>query len=147
MSTIEIILWIVTAIIVLTMLGQTIDIAVNGIRFWLYPSAWLILRVPILLLAILCIFGGIELVYDINLRAWFPEMANGHQAFRWVLLLFTPIVLAISSLGFTVPYLAFFLLIPHLQNSERFGPVARSLLSALVVLAIPVVVYAITYVI
>lgn len=147
MSTIEIILWVVTAIVVLLMLSQTIDIAVNGVRFWLHPNAWLILRVPILLLAILCMFGGIELVYDINARSWFSEMANGHLGFRWWLLLFAPIVLTISSLGFTVPYLAFFLLIPHLQNSERFGPVARSLLSALVVLAVPALVYAVTYVI
>jgi hypothetical protein len=147
MSTIEIILWVVTAIIVLTMLGQTMGIAVKGIQFWLYPSAWLILRVPIMLLAILCMFGGIELVYDINARAWFSEMANGHLGFRWWLLLFTPIVLTISSLGFTVPYLAFFLLIPHLQHSEGLGFVARSLLSSLVVLVVPVLVYAVTSVI
>jgi hypothetical protein len=147
MSAIEIILWGVTAIIVLAMLGQTSDIAVNGIRFWLRPSAWLILRVPILLLAILCIFGGIELVYDINARVWFSEMENGHIGFRWWMLFFTPIVLTISSLGFTVPYLAFFLLIPHLQHSERLGFVARSLLSSLVVLVVPVLVYAVTSVI
>ena len=144
MSTIEVILWIVTAIIVLTMIGRTLDIAVTGIRFWLRPNVWLLLRIPIFVVAVWCIVGGIELVYDINLMAWFSQTETG-TGFRWWMLLLTPIVLSVASLGFTVPYLAYFLLIPHLQHSERFGPVARVLLSALVAFAVPALVYAVMY--
>ena len=62
------------------------------------------------------------------------------------MLILTPFVLSIASLGFTVPYLAFFWLVPHLQQSERFGPIARSILSALVVFAVPALIYAVMYV-
>ncbi|MGB7543308.1 MAG: hypothetical protein WBM28_15000 [Burkholderiales bacterium] len=49
MTTIEIILWVVTAIIVLVMIGRSLDIAMAGFRFWLRPSVWLLLRIPIFL--------------------------------------------------------------------------------------------------
>ena len=146
MSTIDIALWVVTAIIVLTMLGGTLDIAVAGVRFWLRPSASLVVRVPIFLVAVWCILGGVELVYDINARAWFSQDEDG-LGFRLWMLLLTPLILSIASLGFTVPYLAYFLVVPHLQHSNRFGPVVRSLLSALIVAAVPVLVYAVMYVI
>lgn len=142
MSTNEIILWVVTAIIVVTMLSRSLPVAVSGVRFWLRPGAWLLVRGPIFLLAIWCTFGGIELVYDINTRAWFADGGG----FRWWMLLLTPIVLSIASLGFTIPFLAYFLVIPNLQHSERFGPIARALLSALVVFSVPVLIYAVMYV-
>jgi hypothetical protein len=150
MNNIEVILWVVTAIIVLTMIGRTLHIAVAGIRFWLRPNMWLLLRIPVFLVAVWCILAGIELVYDINLAAWFSQtpisQTESHIEFRWWVLLFTPIVLSIASLGFTAPYLAYFLLIPHLQQSERFDRWTRLLLSALVALAVPVLVYSVMYV-
>ena len=144
MSDIEILLCIVTAVIVLTMLSRSRGIAVSGVKFWLRPNAWLLIRGPIFLLAIWCVFGGIELVYDINARAWFSE-SNSGIGFRWWMLLLTPLVLSIASLGFTVPYLAYFLLIPSLQSSDRFNPAVRFLLSACIALAIPCLIFAVMY--
>ena len=144
MSTSEIVLWVVTGFIVITMISRTLPIAVAGIRFWLRPNAWLVLRGPVFLVAVWCVIGGIELTYDINLRAWFSASASGGE-FRWWMLLLTPLVLSIASLGFTVPYLAYFFVIPHLQHSKRFGSVERSLLSALVAFAVPALIYAVMY--
>jgi len=150
MNNIEIILWVVTAIIVLTMIGRTLHIAVAGIRFWFLPNIWLLLRIPVFLVAVWCIFAGVELVYDISLAAWFSQtpisQTDSHIRFRLWMLLFTPVVLSVASLGFTVPYLAYFLLIPYLQKSERFDRWTRLFLSALVALAVPVLVYSVMHV-
>jgi len=145
MSTVEIALWAIAVVTVLAMINRTWDIAVSGIQFWLRRSVSLLLRLPIFLLAIACIVGGIELVYDINARAWFAETDSGSE-FRWWLLILTPLVLSVASLGFSVPYLAYFFLVPHLQRNPQFHAAARTLLSALVIITVPMVVYAIQYV-
>lgn len=144
MGTIEILLWLITAITIAVMFERTSNIAISGVKFWLHPSPWLILRIPIFLIALVCIFGGIELVYDINARAWFSESSNG-VGFRWWMLLFMPIVLSVASLGFTIPYLAYFMIIPNLQQSKRFNFATRSVLSAFLILGIPSLIYAVMY--
>ena len=86
MSTVEIALSVLTGVTVLVMLNRTWDIAVSGVRFWLRPGLSLLIRAPIFLLAIACIAGGIELVYDINARVCLPRETADPGFVGWLLI-------------------------------------------------------------
>ena len=144
MTTTELILWGITITIVVTMLARSWGIFLDGCKWWLRPNYLLIIRLPIFLSALFCIAAGVELVYDINLRAWFVNLPNGHSGFRWWVIFFTPVVLTISGLGFVVPLLGYFLLVPKIFQTKKYGIAAKLFLSGLVTLGIPVLGYNIT---
>ena len=137
MSTPEIVLWVLTAVIIVVMVRRSWDLAVTGLKWWIHPSMSLVLRIPVLLVAAWCMFGGIELVYDVNALAWFSSDPSDGLSFRWWLLLLTPIVLSVASLGFTIPYLGYLVLIPAIQKRASMAAPTRIVLSTLVAIVIP----------
>lgn len=143
MSTPELVAWVATAVIVITMVSRSWGLAREGLRWWLRPSITLLFRIPGLLLGVWGIFGGIELVYNFNAWAWFSMDGAGHLGFRWWLLILTPVVLSVASLGFTIPYLCYLVLIPYIEQREQLAPPARHALVTLLAIAIPAVIVAI----
>ena len=143
MTTPELVVWGATTVIVITMVSRSWDLAKEGLRWWLRPSITLLFRIPGFLLGVWAIFGGIELVYNFNAWAWFPTDSAGHLGFRWWLLILTPVVLTVASLGFTIPYLCYLVLIPHIERREQLAPLARHALVTFLAIAVPAIVVAI----
>ncbi len=143
MSTPELIVWAATAVIVITMVNRSWSLAKDGLRWWLRPSMTLLFRLPGVLLGIWGIYGGIELVYNFNAWAWFPTDDAGHVGFRWWLLLLTPVVLTVASVGFTIPYLSYLVLIPHIERREQLAPAVRHVLVTLLAIGMPAAIVAI----
>lgn len=140
MTTPELVVWAATAVIVITMVNRSWSLARDGLRWWLRPSMTLLFRIPGLLLGVWGIFGGIELVYNFNAWAWFAMDNAGHIGFRWWLLILTPVVLTIASLGFTIPYLCYLVLIPHIERREQLALPARHVLATLLAIGTPAVI-------
>lgn len=143
MTTPELVIWGATAVIVITMVNRSWNLAKEGLRWWLRPSITLLLRVPGLLLGVWAILGGIELVYNFNAWAWFSMDNTGHLSFRWWLLMLTPVVLSITSLGFTIPYLSYFVLIPRIERQWQLAPAARYALVTVLVILVPAIIFAV----
>lgn len=143
MQLISIALWIITAIIVITLSLRNFRESLSGVAFWLRPSPWLLIRLPVFLVACWCIYGGILLVWDLNLIMWFSRDGNT-LGFRWWLLILTPIVLSLAGLGFAIPYAGYLFFIPYLQKSVRLSPAVRLLLSTAVAVAIPLLIWFVT---
>ena len=137
----EIILWVVTIVIAGGLLLKNLDVFIDSCKWWLQVSPSLFVRLPIFVLAIWCLFGGIELVYNLNLVAWFTTSTPGHLAFRWWLLLLFPIVLAVAGLGFGVPLVVYFYAIPRLYRTGALQPVVRVVLSGILALSVPALMY------
>ncbi|MGA2136213.1 MAG: hypothetical protein ABSH50_28315, partial [Bryobacteraceae bacterium] len=108
----HVLLWLVTLVTVAVMIGRSLPATLKGCRWWLHPAPSLIVRLPVFLSALFVTATGIALVYNVNSWAWFSVEPSGQIYFRaWVLLL-TPFVLSLAGLGFAVPLLGYFVVVP-----------------------------------
>jgi hypothetical protein len=84
------------------------------------------------LIALIVTVAGIPIVYNVNSWAWFAVEPSGQIYFRAWVLLVSPLVLSVAALGFAVPLLGYFVLIPAICCGKQSSLLVRFMLSTLV---------------
>lgn len=137
-------LYAFTFFIVAVLLAKYGRMVVGGCKWWLRPTLWLIVRLPVFLVALYCVFASIELVYNLSILAWLHSTEYGYTGFRWWAIPFTPAILAFASLGFLIPLLGYFWLVPAVVENGKLALPLRLSLATLIVVGIPVLIYGVT---
>jgi hypothetical protein len=132
---------LITGLSVIFLTAATWADILAGFRWWLRMSAGLIIRIPGLLLALFCCVVGVLFTYNVNLwmmSTIFFTREAGQLYFRFWALFFlplAPVALLLTSAGFSIPLMSFFVWIPRLNLEPTLRTAARVAISILVALS------------